>query len=45
MLIFNGNKLIAGIILAIDLDGIKFALLKDQLFRLLKNNPILKLPI
>jgi len=45
MLIFNGNDLLAGIIVAINLDGIKVTLLKDQLINLLRSNPILKFPI
>ena len=45
MLIFNGSNLLAGVIVAINLDGIKVALLKDQLLNLLRNNPILKLPV
>lgn len=45
MLIFNGNDLLAGVIVVINLDGIKTALLKNQLVNLLRNNPILKLPI
>lgn len=45
MLIFNGSKLLAGVIVAINLDGIKVTLLKDQLLNLLRNNPIIKLPV
>lgn len=43
MLFFNDGRLLAGILMIVDLDGLKVAFLKDKFVELLKNSPLLKL--